>query len=364
MNFFTSLRRVNKVYPNSNQFVNLDNINIINSSPSGFNNVFSAPTTVYAGNGRYIPGYNIGNNQFVSASNVNRVMRNNDVSGIRNIFNNVNNNQLDAVTQLRRMDNIPDANLHSQTLRKNAVKQNYPETMTRTPDGIQNVLNQNPNLLNRLVTWKNAGIAVVLGTGVVIAWKSATLIQDIIDAINQTGGSYYIRGSAGGDQYESCLLLHRTCTHSHISNPIETTVCDFDPLLLNDTEAMNQICSGFNYDVEKTVCRASDPTADVNSPQYVDISDLATGQTIACIEPYDFGDLIGDLGLDGLLGDNGLINKSSNQISSASEKLIPLLFVIGGILILLVVGYFVLKKMLNNTSITITQPTEPRNNKQ
>ncbi|QHB21666.1 pif-5 [Artaxa digramma nucleopolyhedrovirus] len=354
MNFFTSLRRVNKVYLNPNQFTNIDNINVVNSSPSGFNNVFSAPSTVYAGNGQYVPGYNVGNNQFISASTVNTVMRNNDVTGIRNIAN-VNNNQLNAVTQLRRMDNIPDANLHSQTLRKNAVKQNYPETVTRTPEGVQSALNQNPRLLDRLLTYKAAGIAVILTTGAVIAWKSATLIQDIIDALNQTGGSYYIRGSDGGDQYETCMLLHRTCTHAHLSQPIETTICSFDPLLLNDTVAMNNICNGFNYNVEQTVCRASDPTADINSPQYVDISDLATGQTITCIEPYNLGDLIGDLGLDHLLGENGIVAKSSNKFTSLSEKLLPLILILGGILLLLFVGYLFIKRLLNTNTITVTQ---------
>ncbi|AHH82595.1 PIF-5 [Buzura suppressaria nucleopolyhedrovirus] len=361
MNFFTSLRRVNKTYPNPNQFVNVDNFNVLTTTPNGFNNVFSQPTTIMIGNNRYIPGYNLGNNNFVSTAQVNRVMRNNDVTGIRQIFTTANNTQINSLGNLRRIDNIPDANLHSNALRRNAVKRNYPETNTRTPEGVQNVLNQNPTLNTHLTNLKTAGVAVLLGTGAYLIFSAATLVQDIIAALNRVGGSYYIRGRNGGDDYEACLLLDRTCRMEPL-NDQNVNICSFDPLLLDNQEALRNICVGFDYEAEKTVCRASDPNAPVDSPQYVDISDLSTGQTITCIEPYDMGDLIGDLGLDGLLGDNGLITKSSNKTSTLSEKLLPLILILGGIILLLLVGFFVIRRMWNNSSVTITSqlPNEKR----
>ncbi|AWW14367.1 pif-5 [Hyposidra talaca nucleopolyhedrovirus] len=358
MNFFTSLRRVNKIYPNPNQFTNLDNVNIINTAPAGFTNVFNQPNTLNIGNNRYIPGYNIGNNDFVSTAQVNRIMRNNDVVGMRQIFTNANNAQINSLGNLRRVDNIPDANLHSNALRRDAVKRNYPETNTRTPEGIQNVLNQNPNLNTHLTNLKTAGVAVLLGTGAYLIFSAATLVQDIIAALNRVGGSYYIRGRNGGDEYEACLLLDRTC-RMEAPNDRDVNFCSFDPLLIDDQEALRNICVGFNYEAEQTVCRASDPNAPVDSPQYVDISDLPTGQTITCVEPYDMGDLIGDLGLDGLLGDNGLLNKSSNNSSKLSEKLLPFILIIGGLLIVLLVGFFIIRRLWNNSNVTIRNQPLP-----
>ncbi|QWO71535.1 per os infectivity factor 5 [Orgyia pseudotsugata single capsid nuclopolyhedrovirus] len=359
MSFFTSLRRVNKLYPNPNQFTNLDNFNVINNTPPGFGQVFTSPTTLNLGNNRYMPGYNVGNNQFVSTADINRVMRNNDVAGMRTIFTNANNNQLNSLSQLRRVDNIPDANLHSAQTRKNAVKQNYPETNTRTPEGVQSALNQNPNLNSHLSNLKTAGVAVLLGAGTYLIFSAATLVQDIIAALNRVGGSYYIQGRNGGSEYDACLLAHRTCRLDNPNNP-DINYCTFDPLLLNDQVALQQICNGYDYDAEQSVCRASDPNADPNTLQYVDISDLNTGQTITCIEPYDFADLIGDLGLDGLLGEEGLIAQSSNISKSGSDKLFTILIILGALLILFVIGFFIFKKLMNsNNNSTITISQEP-----
>ncbi|QYC92690.1 Per os infectivity factor 5 [Trabala vishnou gigantina nucleopolyhedrovirus] len=354
--FFSSLRRVNKVFPNANQF-GVDNINVITSAPPGFNNVFQAPTTLNIGNGRFVPGYNIGNNQFVSTAYINRIMRNNDVGGIRNVFN-VNNTQIDSLGQLRRMDNVPDVNLHSNDLRRTAVKRNFPDTNTRTPDGVQNVLDQNPNLNSHLSNLKTAGVALLLGAGVYLTFSAATLVQDIVAALNRVGGSYYVQGRNGGDQYDSCLLLERTC---RLDSPNDTNInfCTFDPLLNDDPQALRQICQGFNYEREQTVCRASDPNADPDSPQYVDIADLPTGQTIVCIEPYNMGDLIGDLGLDNLLGDNGLFAKSSNFGKSVSEKLLPIILMLGGLVLLLVIGYFMFKKFMNSNDSNVNLNLPP-----
>nr|WUR10843.1 occlusion-derived virus envelope protein [Calliteara abietis nucleopolyhedrovirus] len=366
MSFFTSLRRVNKVYTNPNQFTNVDNFNVLTSTPSGFNNVFTAPSTVNIGNNRHVPGYNVGNNQFVSTADINRVMRNNDTTSMRNIFPDANNNQLASLNDLRRFDNIPDANLHSTAIRKDAVKRNYPETNTRTPDGVQTALDANPNLSRHLTNLKTAGVAVLLGSGAYLIFSAATLVQDIIAALNRVGGSYYIQGKNGGNEYDACLLIHRTCRMEN-SDTGDVNYCAFDPILLNNETALREICNGYDYETEQTVCRASDPSAHPDSPQYVDISDLATGQTITCIEPYDFSDLIGDLGLDGLLGEEGILTKSSNSFKSASDNIITIVLILGGLLLLLVVGFFMFKRMMNssdnggsNTTLTIAAQPQPQ----
>lgn len=357
MSFFTNLRRVNKVYPNSNQFA-IDNFLVTNTSPAGFTNVLNNPVTINIGNNRFVPGYNVGNNQFVSAADINRVMRNNDVSGMRQIFTNANNNQINSLGQLRRIDNVPDAGLHSNNIRRNAVKDNFPETNTRTTEGVQNVLNQNPSLNRYLTNLKTAGVAVLLGAGVYLIFSAATLVQDIIAALNRVGGSYYIRGRNGGEESDMCLLVNRTCLMQSNVNNQDVIFCQFDPLIQDANELQN-ICQDFDYEQEQTVCRASDPNADPNSLQYVDISDLAVGQTITCIEPYNMGDLIGDLGLDYLLGDNGLVANSSNVSKFTSDKLLPLILIIGGILLLALVGFFVFKKLMNSSTLTINRSPEP-----
>ncbi|AIU41245.1 pif-5 [Sucra jujuba nucleopolyhedrovirus] len=365
MSFFTNLRRVNKVYPNQNQFVAVDSLGLINTAPNGFGNVFMSPSTQNLGNNRFLPGYTLSNNQFVSTATINRVMRNNDVSGMRQIFTAANNNQINSLGNLRRVDNIPDANIHSNTLRRDAVKRNYLETNTRTPEGVQNVLNQNPRLNNHLNNLKTAGVAVLLGAGVYLVFTTASLVQDIIAALNRVGGSYYIRGRNGGDEYEACLLLKRTCRLEVPASSDEVTFCEFDPLLIDDTEALDRICEGFDYDTEQTVCRASDPNAPVDSPQYVDISDLSTGQTITCIEPYNMGDLIGDLGLDGLLGEEGLLGKSSNKSKSVGEKLLPILLIVGALIVLLFFAFIFIKNLLNSSSTSTSStirvaPVQPQ----
>ncbi|ADB84476.1 occlusion derived viral protein-e56 [Apocheima cinerarium nucleopolyhedrovirus] len=356
MSFFTNLRRVNKVYPNNNQFV-LDNLQVINTAPPGFSNILSNPISVNIGD-RFLPGYNIGNNTLVSTADVNRVMRNNDVGGIRSIFTNANNNQINSLGQLRRVDNVPDAGLHSNNIRRNAVKDNFPETNTRTTEGVQNVLNQNPSLNNYLTNLKTAGVAVLLGAGVYLIFSAATLVQDIIAALNRVGGSYYIRGKNGGEEADICLLVNRTCLMQSNLNNQDVVFCQFDPLI-QDADELQNICQDFNYEIEKTVCRASDPNADPNSLQYVDISDLGVGQTITCIEPYNMGDLIGDLGLDYLLGDNGLVANSSNVSKFTSDKLLPLILIIGGILLLAFVSFFIFKTIMNNNTINSRPYTEP-----
>lgn len=356
MSFFNPLRKVNKVYSNTTQFT-FDNLAVVNSAPNGFKNVLNTTSVQNIGNNRLIPGYYIGNNNFISAADMNRIMRNNDVTGIRNVFGNVTPNDLNGLNLLRRADNVPDAALHTSSLRRNAVKQNYPSTNTNTPNGVNNVLNQNPRLNTYLQNLKTAGTVALIGTGVYLAFSAANLIQDIIEALNRTGGSWYYQGRQGGDVIDACLLIHRTCKLPDNLNSED--LCTIDPLITNTAE-LNSICQGFDYETEKTVCRASNPNADVNSYQYVDISDLAPGQTIDCIEPYNMGDLIGDLGLDGLLGEDGLITNSSNKSQSLSDSLLPFILMIGAIALFIVFAYFIIKRLLNKQTVSVEAPVRNR----
>ncbi|AHD25495.1 pif5 [Choristoneura murinana nucleopolyhedrovirus] len=337
--FFTNLRRVNKVYPNQASFVT-DNTRLLTTTPAGFTNVLSAPSTRNLGNGRFEPGYNLSNNQFVSAGDINRITRGNDVPRIRNVFQGISDPQIGSLNQLRRADNVPDAGLHVKRTRSDAVKQNFPETNVRSADGVDRALQQNPRLNTYLQGVKTAGVGVLLAGGAYLTFSAATLVQDIIQALNNTGGSYYVRGADGGETADACLLLSRTCQRDPNMNTSDVVICDNDPLI-SDTAQLQAICSGFNYQQEQTVCRQSDPAADPDSPQFVDISDLLPGQTIMCIEPYNLGDLIGDLGLDHLLGEDGLVGKSSNSSDSLSNKLMPLIWLIGAVLFLGLIVYLI-----------------------
>ncbi|BBD50464.1 occlusion-derived virus envelope protein E56 [Samia cynthia nucleopolyhedrovirus] len=349
MSFFTNLRRVNKVYPSQADFVS-DNLRyVLPSTPAGFTNVLSTPSTRNLGGGRFEPGYNLSNNQFVSAGDMNRITRNNDVPRIRSTFQGISDPQIGSLAQLRRVDNVPDAGFHVKRTRGDAVKQNFPETNVRSADGVDRALQQNPRLNTYLQGAKTAGVGVLLAGGAYLAFSAATLVQDIINALNNTGGSYYVRGSNGGETAEACLLLSRTCRRDPNMNTSEVAICDRDPLI-NDAVQLQQICNGFNYEIEQTVCRQSDPAADPDSPQYVDISDLVPGQTIMCIEPYNLGDLIGDLGLDHLLGEDGLIGKSSNSSDSVSNKLMPLIWLIGAVLFLGLIIYFIYRFVVKGGS--------------
>ena len=347
---FRPLRLVNRTYPNATAFTSANNA-VVSASPTGFRNVFNNPTTVNIGNNQVRPGYNLGNNNFISTAELNTIMRNNDSTGMRRVFgNSPTNNDYAGLNQIRRSDNIPDANMHSKQLRRDAVKNNNPSTRTRTEEGIQNSLNQNPNLNNALQGLKNAGVAALLGVGVYLTFQAVSLIQDIREALARTGGSYHASGFDGGEDIDVCLLRHRTCVLPVLDGSVN--VCVNDPLLSNISE-LNAICNGFNYDNEGTVCRASDPNTNENSPQYVDISELGVNQMIYCIEPYDFGDLIADLGLDGLLGENGVFAKSSNKSKSLSDSLLPAIIMIGAIIIIVLIGYFFFKRMSNRQTIQI-----------
>ncbi|AAM94993.1 occlusion derived viral protein-e56 [Helicoverpa armigera multiple nucleopolyhedrovirus] len=354
-NIFRPLRRVNKVYtPNNVNTFLTDNANVVSNSPGGFQSVLNNPRTVNVGNNNVLAGYNLGNNNFISTADMNSVMRNNDTSQIRRTFgNNVTDNDLTGLSRMRQSENIPDARFNSAELRKDSVKTSNPSTNTTTPEGVQNVLNNNPQLNRHLSNLKTAGYIGLTGVGVYLAFSAATLVQDIIEAINRTGGSYYVVGENGGEAATTCLLRHRTCHNTHIGEDVN--ICTRDPLI-TDASQLNAICHGFDYEVEKTVCRASNPNADVATPQYVDISELLPHQTIMCIEPYNMGDLIGDLGLGGLLGEEGLVNKSSNKSQSISDSLLPVLLIIGVILIVVFIGYFMFKRLGSGSGGMNLQP--------
>lgn len=372
--FFSNLRRVNRVYPDQASFV-VDNTRLLTSTPQGFTNVLSAPSTRNLTNGGFEPGYNLSNNQFVSAGDINRITRSNDVPRIRNVFQGIGDSQIGSLNQLRRVDNVPDANMQVKRTRGDAVKQNFPETNVRSADGVDRALQQNPRLNTYLQGAKTAGVAILLAGGAYLTFSAATLVQDIISALNNTGGSYYVRGANGGDTIDSCLLLHRTCQRDPNMNTSVVAICDNDPLI-SDPVQLQTICSGFNYNDEQTVCRQSDPAADPDSPQFVDISDLLPGQTLMCIEPYNLGDLIGDLGLDHLLGQEGLVGKSSNSSDSVSNKLMPIIWLIGAVLFLGLIIYFIYKFLIKggggNGNVTSTSsppvivmqatPTQTRKN--
>lgn len=341
MNIFSGLRRTNKLYPNNNSFIT-DNANlVIPNTPSGFGNVFTNPNTINIGNNRHVPGYGSANN-FLPSNAVNSAMRNNDVSSLRNIFN-VNDTQISGLTQIRRSNNIPDAGLHANFLRRNAIKSNYPNLRTRTAQGVDNALVAQPRLSAYL---KNIGIASLAGVGVVLVLKGVNLVQDIIDALNRTGGSFFHEGLNGGDEAIHCILRHRSCGINPNDIPSDM-LCAFDPIFPNseDLPELLSICQGFNYEREGSVCRASDPNADPDTYQYVDISSLTADRTLSCIEPYDLADLIGDLGLDWLLDDDGLINQSSNSSQSVSNSLLPLIIIVGVVLLLAIIGYVLFKRM-------------------
>jgi hypothetical protein len=357
-NIFRPLRRVNRTYtPNNINSFYTENLNIVNSSPGGFRSVLNNPRNIDVGSNRVVAGYNVGNNNFVSTADMNRIMRNNDPTDMRRVFgNNISNNDTTGLTRMRQSENIPDARLHSTQLKKDAVKSSNPSTITNTPEGVQNVLNNNPRLSNHLQNLKTIAYTGLVGVGVYLTFSAATLVQDIIAAINRTGGSYYVVGENAGDAATMCLLRHRTCRAGHIGADVEE--CVRDPLI-QDANELNAICANFDYDAEGSVCRRSDPNADVNSYQYVDISELTPDQTLICIEPYNLGDLIGDLGLDHLLGEEGLINKSSNKSKSISDSLLPALLMIGAIILIVLIGYFIFKRLGKSSSMNLQpMPTQ------
>jgi hypothetical protein len=347
MSFFRNLRITNKRYPNLNAFNN-DYTNLIRPTvPSGFN--MGTPSGIALPGGQVQPGFNI-NNNFVSNAQINRVMRNNDVSGIRNVFPGASNNNIRGLDVLRRTDNVPDPSINRLTNSKDRVKNSFPETSTRTPQGVDNALQQNPRLMNYL---RGAGGLVLIGVGVYLVVNVADLVGSIVEALNRTGGSYLFVGNNGADtldRIETCILRYRSC--GMMLNQIDEHACKdeftnvyLDPIL---TEAEGRaFCNGYSLEREQSVCRGSDANADPTSLQYFDIADLDTNMTIQCLEPYDFGDLIADLGLDGLLGENGLLTNVSGSLTSFSDNFMTILFVLGGIVLLLFIGFVIFKMTMS-----------------
>ncbi|AAQ21614.1 odv-e56 [Cryptophlebia leucotreta granulovirus] len=353
MSFFRGLRRTNKVYNEPSSFINDHTLLIRNQTPSGFN--LNNPTSIRLPDGTYAPGYNI-NGQFISNSNVNTTLRNNDVISMRNLFPDASNNQMNGLTNLRRADNIPDATLHSLNTRKTSIKDSHPETRVKNREGVENALSQNPRLADYL---RGAGYTTLFGVSVYLVINVADLVGSIVEALNRTGGSWYYRGNNGGDNLnniQACILRYRSCGMSFAD--ISNFVCELDPHDPNNVDPLmnfNQardFCNGYNFENEGSVCRGSDTNADPLSLQYLDISELEPNQTIQCVEPYDFGDLIGDLGLEWLLGDNGLITTSSNSLTSISDNFLTIVLVIGAVIFLIFIGYIIFK-LVNKKNDTI-----------
>ncbi|AAS82723.1 ORF15 [Agrotis segetum granulovirus] len=351
MSFFRGLRRTNKTYPNVNSFISDHNNLIANVTPSGFN--LGPPSGLTLGPNRVQPGYNI-NNTFVPNSDINRIMRTNNPTGMRTLFPNANNSQINGLSRLRAADNIPDAQIYGLQQRKNSVKNSHPDLATRDPTQIEAALNNNPRLSTYL---KGLGTVALVGAGVYLIIQGGNLVASIVAALNRTGGSYYFRGNNGAESFnniESCILRHRTC--GVLLEDIQPYLCQFDPLDLANQDPIlppdqaREICVGYNREREQTVCRASDSNAHPDSPAYFDISDLDVNQTIQCLEPYDFADLVADLGLDGLLGENGLISNMSNSLNSISENFMTILFVIGGIVLLLFIGFMIFRVSMSKKS--------------
>ncbi|ABQ51956.1 odv-e56 [Spodoptera litura granulovirus] len=362
MSFFRNLRRTDKIYPNNNAFVT-DFYTYVNPTiPSGFN--FGNPTTTNIGSNRFVPSYDI-NGNVVTNSNMNTIFRNNDVSGLRNVFPNTNNNQINGLGGLRRADNIPDATVNSLEMRKNSVRNSHPETATRSREGVEQALNRNPRLYDY---FKSAVGLTMAGAFIYFTINAADLIGSIVNAMNRTGGSWLLSGNNGADNMnniEKCVLRYRSCGVA-LADYIEEACYDphdnsyLDPLLTISEAQI--ICQGYNQNAEGTVCRASNSNANPDSPQYYDPSDLAVSQAIFCVEPYDLADLIADLGLDGLLGENGLLTNSSNSFNkssgSLSENLMTLLYVIGAVVLLVFIGYVIIK-MLNRPQQQQPPPPPP-----
>lgn len=346
--FYRGLRRTNRVYNAPSGFI-ADHTQLIkNNIPSGFN-FLDNPSTISGPNNTHIPGYGTNNTNFTSNSTVNRVMRNNDVTGMQQLFPSATPGQINSLGNLRQLDNIPDATLNSLSTKKSSVRANNPETATRTRSGVQGVLDRHPRLNQYL---KTAGIVGISGATIYLVVNIADMVGSIVEAMNRTGGSWWYQGNNGANSFstiEGCVLRSRSCGMA--LDDIKDHLC-FDP---HDptwrdpyltSEQLATVCQNYNLAAEETVCRASDPYAEYGTRGYYDVSLLATNEIIQCVEPYDMADLIADLGLDHLLGDNGLLTNSSASSQSVSNNFLTILLIIGGVIVLLFVMYVVIK-MLN-----------------
>ncbi|ABY47705.1 occlusion-derived virus envelope protein ODV-E56 [Helicoverpa armigera granulovirus] len=346
--FYRGLRRTNRVYNAPSGFI-ADHTQLIkNNIPSGFN-FLDNPTTISGPNNTHIPGYGTNNTNFTSNSTVNRVMRNNDVTGMQQLFPSATPGQINSLGNLRQLDNIPDATINSLAVKKTSVRTNNPETATKTRNGVQGVLDKHPRLNQYL---KTAGIVGISGVSIYLIVNVADMVGSIVDAMNRTGGSWWYRGNNGAtsfDNIERCVLRARSCgmPFADISDHVCTDPHNpnwRDPYLT--AEQLTTVCQGYSLANEETVCRASDPYADFGTAAYYDVSELGTNEIIQCVEPYDMADLIADLGLDNLLGDNGILTNSSASSQSVSDNFITILLIVGGVIVLLFVMFIVIK-MLN-----------------
>ncbi|AXU41463.1 PIF-5 [Alphabaculovirus altermyunipunctae] len=356
MSLFRGLRRVNKTYPNNSSFISDNAALVASQTPPGFQSVINAPSSrPIAGTTEVIPGYNLPNNRFASTAEVNTTMRSGNNAEIRDIFGNVSDSQISGLTPIRRSDNLPDPVVKNRNERKRNVRNRHPRSKARTPAEVNDFLNSQPRLKNHLETLKSGGTLVLMGAGIVLTFAAVNLVQDIIQALNTTGGSYHYIGSSNGEEVSQCWLQYRSCGINVGDVPIELR-CNSDPLS-NDVEVLRAICNNYNAEQEKTVCRQSDPNADPASNQYVDISGMPVNHTLFCVEPYDMADLIGDLGLDWLLNEEGVAAKLKGSSKSIGEALLPLIIAIGIILFVVFIGFMIFKRV---TAPTVQMQPPPQ----
>ncbi|AAQ96415.1 occlusion-derived virus envelope protein 56 [Neodiprion sertifer nucleopolyhedrovirus] len=332
---FSGLRKTAKIYDNTADLL-VDNTSLVVGKFSNFDAVFSLPSAKSISKG-YVIDYAtfIGN---VDTFSINKILRQADDVNIETLFN-ATDTDIAGLNVLRKAANVPDNTIYVAEVKRINLKSLYPSLDVKTYDGIASGLNNNPKLYSYL---KGLGVATLAGGAVVLVLLGIDLVQDIIDALNRTGGSYFTYGEA--DNVESCYLRYRSCGVDQ-SSVDTTTYCQnfLDPILEDDVTALTAICDGYDIDTEISVCRQSDPYADPDSEQWVDVSELAENQTLSCVEPYTFSDLISDLGLDWLLGDDSILGNSFTSGSDSISSLSSYIGYIAIFAIIIIVGIVFIK---------------------
>ncbi|ABC74890.1 occlusion derived virus envelope protein 56 [Neodiprion abietis nucleopolyhedrovirus] len=314
---FSGLRKTNKIYSTAADVI-VDNTAKVVGTFSTFDSVFSLSSAKTINKG-FVTNYStyVG---LVDTFSVNKVLRQADEVNIKALFN-ATDTDLSGLSVLRTASGIPDNTLYIAELKRLNLKTLNPSLDVKTYNGVSQALTKNPKLSTYL---KSLGYTTLAVGTVVLILTGVDLVQDIIDALNRTGGSFYSVGS--GDEVETCYLKYRSCGVDQTTIDTSLYCANFlDPIYGDDVETLETICDGYDIDTEISVCRQSDPYADPDSEQWVDISDLAENQTLSCVEPYTFSDLISDLGLDWLIGEDsiwsGSTTSGSDSISSLSSYL-------------------------------------------
>jgi hypothetical protein len=336
---FGGLRRVWHKYPTPGlpnwTAANIDNVRDTFPPLTGY---FSTPNVFSLSNGLDdIPTYIINGRNF-DVGQVNAALRNNDITKIREIFNTA---PLDLPQQINvlRGPRMPDPYVFNLKTRQVNINYARPELNTRSYAGVQSAMNSHPRLLQYL---KGLGVATLVGVGVMLVLRGIDVISDILEAMSRTGGSYLFDTDTN-NVLQGCILRFRSCGMD-IQSIDQGLFCQgFDDPLITDIGDLTQMCVGYNYDVEQTVCRYSDPYADPESPQWLDISLLHPDQMIACVEPYTFGDLLEDLGLGSLLGPDSKMKNLSGKLSEGFKWILQIVIWVVIIIVVIVVIYMLIR---------------------